>query len=129
MSDYKLVLLDPILEVDVGFKNNYTLSRFYITMIAIQNILLIQSFYNIIGTKFSIIWMHCFQSHQPKVVSFSFCFIYIVFNMYDIIVFYSAPNVKPVININHSLKNRVIFFTISPLTIETLKVLEMLIKK
>ena len=49
--------------------------------------------------------------------------------MSDNIVADSTTDVKPIININHSLKNRVSVFTISPLTIETLKVLEMLIKK
>ena len=46
--------------------------------------------------------MHYFQSHQLRIVSFCFCFIYIVFNMFDIIVVDSAIDVKPVININHS---------------------------
>ena len=54
------------------------------------------------GMKFSIIWMHRFQSYQPKIVSFCFCFIYIVFNMFDIIVADSATDVKPIININNS---------------------------
>ena len=50
--------------------------------------------------------------------------------MFDIIVADSATNVKPIININNSLKKYiVIFFTIYPLHIETLKVLEKLIKK
>ena len=49
--------------------------------------------------------------------------------MFDIIVADSATNVKPIININNSLKKYiVIFFTIYPLHIETLKVLEKLIK-
>ena len=129
MFDYKLVLLDPIMQANVVLKNNYKMSRFYITMIAIENVLLIQSFYNIIGTKFSIIWMHYFQSHQPKVVSFSIYFIYIVFYMYDIILFGSATDVKLVITTNHSSKKYSIFFTIYPLHIEALRVLEKLIQK
>ena len=46
--------------------------------------------------------MHYFQSHQIEIVSFSFRFMYIVFNMSDIIVVDSATDVKPIININHS---------------------------
>ena len=50
--------------------------------------------------------------------------------MFDIIVADSATDVKPVININNLYtKYIVIFFTIYPLHIKTLKVLEKLIKK
>ena len=49
--------------------------------------------------------------------------------MYDIILFGSATDVKPVITTNHSQKKYSIFFTIYPQHIETLKVLEKLIKK
>ena len=50
--------------------------------------------------------------------------------MFHIIVADSATDVKPIININNSsTKYIVIFVTIYPLYIETLKVLEKLIKK
>ena len=50
--------------------------------------------------------------------------------MFDIIVVDNSTNVKPVININNSYKKYiVIFFTIYALPIETLNVLEKLIKK
>ena len=50
--------------------------------------------------------------------------------MFDIIVAYSATNVKPVININNSeTKYIIISFTIYPPHIESLNVLEKLIKE
>ena len=50
--------------------------------------------------------------------------------MYDITAAGSGMDVKPIININNSYtKYIVIFFTIYPLHIETLTVLEKLIKK
>ena len=50
--------------------------------------------------------------------------------MFDIIVVDNATDVKPVININNSKKKYIVmFFTIYPLHIETLNVLENLIKK
>ena len=66
MFDYKLVLLDPIMQANVVLKNNYKMSISYITMIAIENVLLIQSFCNIIGKKFYIIWMHYFKLTNLK---------------------------------------------------------------
>ena len=47
--------------------------------------------------------------------------------MFDIIVADSATNVKPLITINKKIYNN--FLTIYPLHIETLSVLEKLIKK
>ena len=50
--------------------------------------------------------------------------------MFDIIVADNAIDIKPLVNINNSFKkNIVIFLTIYPLHIETLNVLEKLIKK
>ena len=54
--------------------------------------------------------MHGSQSQQPKIVSFCLCFIYIVFNMFDIIVVDSATDVKPIININNLWKKYVVIF-------------------
>ena len=81
-------------------------------------------FRNIIGTKLSVVWMHHFQSHQPKIVSFCFCFtciLSLICLALQYLIVLQTLNLSLISIIRKKIYTN--FVTFYPLHIETLKVL------
>ena len=129
MFDYKLVLLDPIMQANVVLKYNYKMTRFYITMIAIENVLLIQSFCNIIGNNSISFGCTVFKDTNLKQFPFPSTsnILSLICTTLQQLVALQTLNLS-LLPIIHKKKYS-IFFKIYPQHIETLKVLEKLIKK
>ena len=129
MFDYKFELLDPIMQANVVLKNNYKMSKFYITTIVIENVLLIQSFCNIIGNNSISFGCTVFNDTNLKQFPFPstlYILSFICTTLYYLVMLQTLNlSLLPIIR----KKKYSIFFTIYPQHIETLKVLEKLITK